>query len=159
MESHRALVPALRKAGPLATVDYALAFAVLATAGWLLFTAEKGTHASFRFGLIAIGGAAFCLVVNGVMLVRGRDRRPMFRSADAQFLATLRQGALRIWLFGLLLAAIGSGVALLVPNSHPLRPQVSGTTMAVAIAAAAVTVVASGVSALVVRRAVPKPPG
>ncbi|ATY15925.1 hypothetical protein CU254_40240 [Amycolatopsis sp. AA4] len=126
MESDRVLVPALRKAGALATVDYALAFAVLATAGWLLFTAEKGTHASFRFGLISIGGAAFCLVVNGVMLVRGRDRRPMFRSADAQFLATLRQGALRIWLFGLLLAAIGSGVILLVPNSHPFRPQVSG---------------------------------
>ncbi|MBN9745862.1 hypothetical protein DMP23_33090 [Amycolatopsis sp. A1MSW2902] len=157
MESDRALIPALRKAGALATVDYALAFAVLAVAGWLLFAAEKGTHASFRFGLIAIGGAAFCLVVNGVMLVRGRDRRPMFRSADAQFLATLRQGALRIWLFGLLLAAIGSGVILLVPNSHPFRPQVNGTTMAIAIAAAAVVVAAAGVSAFVLRRAVPKP--
>ena len=157
MESDRALIPALRKAGVLATVDYALAFAVLVVAGWLLFAAEKGTHASFRFGLISIGGAAFCLVVNGVMLVRGRDRRPLFRSADTQFLATLRQGSLRIWLFGLLLAVIGSGVVLLVPNSHPFRPQVSATTMAIAIAAAAVVVVASGVSAAVVRRAVPKP--
>ncbi|WP_409461791.1 hypothetical protein [Amycolatopsis sp. GA6-003] len=157
MESDRALIPALCKAGALATVDYALAFAVLAVAGWLLFTAEKGTHASFRFGLISIGGAAFCLVVNGVMLVRGRDRRPMFRSADKQFLATLRQGALRIWLFGLLLAVLGSGVILLVPNSHPFRPRVSGTTMAIAIAAAAAAVVAAGVSALVLRRAVPKP--
>ncbi|WP_116200808.1 hypothetical protein [Amycolatopsis circi] len=157
MESDRALFPALRKAGLLATVDYALAFAVFATACWLLFTAQPRTHPSFQFGLMLIAAAAFCAVISGVMLLRGRDRRPFFRSADAKFSTTLRQGSLRIWLLGLVVATAGAGVVLTVPNSHPNRPQVSGATMAIVLVAAAAVVLASGVSAAVLRRAVPKP--
>jgi len=156
MNDNRVLVPGLRTVGPLATVDYAVGLAVLAVACWLLFSADRDTHASFRFGLILIAGAAFCAVVSGVMLTRGRDRVKLLRSADVQFQKTLRQGSLRIWLFGLLLAVLGSGVVVLVPNSYSLFTPVSGATMAIAIAAAAVAVAASGVSALVLRRAVPK---
>ncbi|SFO13233.1 hypothetical protein [Amycolatopsis rubida] len=102
-----------------------------AAACWLLVTAKPRTHPSFQFGLMLIAAAA----ISGVMLLRGRTGDRFFRSADAKFSTTLRQGSL--------------------PNSYPNRPQVSGATMAIVLVAAAA--VASGVRAAVLRRAAGEP--
>ncbi|MYW97083.1 hypothetical protein G3I59_42345 [Amycolatopsis rubida] len=77
-----------------------------AAACWLLVTGKPRTHPSFQFGLMLIAAAA----ISGVMLLRGRTGDRFFRSAEAKFSTTLRQGSLRIWLLGLVLASAGAGL-------------------------------------------------
>ncbi|WP_033292099.1 hypothetical protein [Amycolatopsis jejuensis] len=120
---------------------------------WLGCSAPRGTHPSFQFGLIFVGGPAICLLFCGIIVSQAKERMSSFPSVDREFRAVVRRGIRRGWLFALAIAVCGTGFLLVVPNALGRTP-VSAGTLAIAIAVAMAT--CAGVTAGIVLRAVPK---
>lgn len=111
-----------------------VALLVLVALIWLGLAAPTGIHPFFYFGLIFLGGGAVGLLFAGVGVMAVRSRVPT--TADLRFFQGIRR----------LVLAIAGG-----QGSTPL----GASTLTVAFATAAVTVICAGITSTVMRRVLP----
>jgi len=149
------VIPALRKTGPLVALDLVTSLAALAVLVALGVSAPSGVHPLFYFGLIFVGGAAFGLLISGVIVSSARGRQPTSPQADTQFFAGVRRGVLAMWLCALVSGGFGVLILLAIAGGRGSTPVGAGP-MATVLTLAVLLVACAVVTSVVVRRAVPK---
>ncbi|MFI5609584.1 hypothetical protein [Amycolatopsis sp. NPDC051903] len=149
------VIPTLRKTGQIAVFDLLLSVIGLVVLVVLGSSAPSGVHPLYYFGLIFVGGAAFSLLLSGVIVARVRGRRPTFPAADARFFAGVRRGALAMGLCALVTAAFGVLILLTIADGRGSTPLGAGG-LATALVLTSATVICAVLTWLVVRREVPK---
>ncbi|WP_247648684.1 hypothetical protein [Saccharomonospora xinjiangensis] len=132
----------------------AIGVAVLALTAliWLGVAAPTDTHPLFYFGLIFLGGGAMGLLLAGVGAMAARSRAST--SADFRSFQGIRRLVLAMWLCTVVADALGVLVLLAIAGGRGSTP-LSTSTLAVAFATAAITVVGAGFTSAVMRRVLP----
>ncbi|EHY87239.1 hypothetical protein [Saccharomonospora azurea] len=129
-----------------------VALLVLVALIWLGLAAPTGIHPFFYFGLIFLGGGAVGLLFAGVGVMAVRSRVPT--TADLRFFQGIRRLVLAMWLCAVVADALGILVVLAIAGGQGSTP-LGASTLTVAFATAAVTVICAGITSTVMRRVLP----
>ncbi|MEY7974183.1 hypothetical protein AB8O38_19485 [Saccharomonospora xinjiangensis] len=132
----------------------AIGVAVLALTAliWLGVAAPIDTHPLFYFGLIFLGGGAMGLLLAGVGAMAARSHAST--AADLRSFQGIRRLVLAMWLCAVVADAVGVLVLLAIAGGRGSTP-LSTTTLTVAFATAAITVICAGITSAVMRRVLP----
>jgi hypothetical protein len=141
---------------PLGGASVAVAVLVLVALVWLGTIAPTGTHPLFYFGLIMLGAGALSLLFAGVGGIAVRSRASGGQQLDPRFVAGIRRLVLAMWLCALVLDALGCLTVLVIANGRGAITPPGTPIVATAFFLAAVTVVAAGMTSVILRRLLPR---
>lgn len=138
----------------LGTVLLWVAVLVVVALVWLGFAAPVDTHPLFYFGLILFGGGAVALLFSGVGAAAAGSRSLTTPELDLQFFAGIRRLVLAMLLCAVVIDVFGVLVMLAIAGGRGSTPLSTGS-LAVAFAAAAITVVCAAITSVVMRHQLP----
>jgi len=120
------------------------------------FATPSGANPFFYFGLCFFGGAAFSVLLGGIGALFARDRTPVLPALDIEFFAGIRRLMLAMSCRTVVMDALG---LLLLPRTArgvgDTTPVGTGIVV-VALVVAATTATCAALSAIVLRRHIPR---
>lgn len=138
----------------VASAAIGVAVLVLMALIWLGVAAPTDTHPLFYFGLIFLGGGSVGLLLAGSGAVAAGSRVPTAEEPDLRFFQGIRRLVLAMWLCAVVTDALGVLVMLAIAGGRGSTP-LSTSTLTVAFATAAITVICGGITSAVMRRVLP----
>jgi hypothetical protein len=145
-------MPDLGGTGRIAGMSLSVSLVAIIVLVGLSMAEPTGTHPFFDFGLAFFGGGAAGLLFSGIGVVFARARTPTIPSLDTQFFDGIRTMMMAMWLCALVADGLGALIVLAIAGGRGGRVPLTAGTLVVAFTVAAVTVICTGVTSVVMRR-------